>query len=44
MVDAMANAELHIVNGGHAPWLRHPEQVAPVLTTFLERVSPSTPS
>ena len=40
VADAIVDAELHIVDGGHAPWLHHAEQIAPVLTAFLERVSP----
>jgi pimeloyl-ACP methyl ester carboxylesterase len=40
MADAMVDAELHTVEGGHAPWLHHAEQIAPLLTAFLERVSP----
>ncbi len=40
MADAMAGAELHIVNGGHAPWLHQADQIAPPLTTFLQRISP----
>ncbi len=41
MADAMADAELHIVDGGHAPWLHHTDQIAPLLTAFLKQVSPS---
>jgi len=41
MADAMTDSELHIVDGGHAPWLHHADQIAPLLTTFLKRVSPS---
>jgi len=44
MADAIVDAELHIVDGGHAPWLHHVEQIAPLLTTFLDRVSPSASS
>lgn len=40
MADAMVNAELHIVEGGHAPWLRHTEQIAPLVTGFLDRINP----
>ncbi len=40
VADAIVDAELHIVDGGHAPWLRHADQIAPVLQAFLERVSP----
>ncbi len=38
---AMPN-ELHIVEGGHAPWLHHADQIAPVLTAFLRQASPPT--
>ncbi len=41
MADAMADAELHIVDGGHAPWLHHADQIAPLLRTFLQQISPS---
>jgi 2-hydroxy-6-oxonona-2,4-dienedioate hydrolase len=37
---AMGDVDLHIVDGGHAPWLHHAEQIAPLLSVFLERVSP----
>lgn len=40
MADAMMDAELHIVDGGHAPWLHHADQIAPLITSFIERVSP----
>ena len=36
---AMPNAQLHIVEGGHAPWLHHADQIAPTLTAFLRQVS-----
>ena len=36
----MADAELHTVDGGHAPWLHHADQIAPLLTTFLEAGRP----
>lgn len=36
---AMPNAQLHIVEGGHAPWLHHAEQIAPTLETFLRQAS-----
>jgi pimeloyl-ACP methyl ester carboxylesterase len=41
MADGMADTELHIVDGGHAPWLHHADQIAPLLTTFVQRISPS---
>jgi len=44
MAGAMVDAELHIVEGGHAPWLHHAEQIAPLLTAFLQRVSPQASS
>jgi pimeloyl-ACP methyl ester carboxylesterase len=39
IVEAMGDAELHLVAGGHAPWLHHAEQIAPHLSTFLDRVT-----
>jgi pimeloyl-ACP methyl ester carboxylesterase len=44
MADTLVDAELHIVEGGHAPWLHHAEQIAPLLTAFLQRVSPQASS
>lgn len=38
VVDAMADAELHIVDGGHAPWLHDAEQVSRLISAFLDRV------
>ncbi len=38
VADAMADAELHVVEGGHAPWLHHADQIAPHLSAFLESV------
>ncbi|MEE8600672.1 alpha/beta fold hydrolase [Euzebya tangerina] len=35
MADAMPNAELHIVDGGHAPWIHHADQIAPRVADFL---------
>ncbi|MGB5756594.1 MAG: alpha/beta hydrolase [Acidimicrobiales bacterium] len=40
MANALVDAELHIIDGGHAPWVHHAQQVAPVLRAFLERVNP----
>jgi pimeloyl-ACP methyl ester carboxylesterase len=44
MAATMIDSELHIVDGGHAPWLHHADQIAPPLTAFLERVGPRTDS
>lgn len=38
VADALARAELHVVDGGHAPWVHHADQVAPLVTDFLDRV------
>jgi pimeloyl-ACP methyl ester carboxylesterase len=40
MADTMPVANLHI-DGGHAPWLHHTDQIAARLTTFLGHISPS---
>lgn len=32
---ALPDAELHIVDGGHAPWLHHADQIAPLIHDFL---------
>lgn len=42
IADTMIDAELHITDGGHTPWLHHADQVTPPLTAFLQRVSPRT--
>jgi pimeloyl-ACP methyl ester carboxylesterase len=34
---AMFDAELHVVDGGHAPWIHHAEQVAPLIASFHHR-------
>ncbi len=34
-VDAMPDALLRIVDGGHAPWLHHADQIAPMIRGFL---------
>lgn len=39
MVEAMPDAELHVVDGGHAPWVHHADQIAPAILRFLGRVS-----
>jgi pimeloyl-ACP methyl ester carboxylesterase len=43
MANTMTNAELHITDGGHAPWLHHADQITPPLTAFLQRLSTQTP-
>ncbi|MGI9598668.1 MAG: alpha/beta fold hydrolase [Acidimicrobiales bacterium] len=43
MADSMNDAELHIVDGGHAPWLHHSDQIAPPLTAFLRRCGTGEP-
>ena len=42
MANTMADVELHITDGGHAPWLHHTDQITPPLTAFLQRVSAQT--
>ncbi len=37
MAAAMPDAELHVVDGGHAPWVHHADQIAPLLAAFLHR-------
>jgi pimeloyl-ACP methyl ester carboxylesterase len=37
--EAMPDASLHVVPGGHAPWVHHAEAVAEVVVPFLQRVS-----
>jgi len=35
---SIPNSELHMVDGGHAPWLHHADQIVPLISAFLERV------
>lgn len=36
MVEAMPAAELHVVGGGHAPWLTQAKRIAPIAKAFLQ--------
>ncbi len=38
MVKVMPNAKLHVVDGGHAPWLKHSKQIAPNAIRFFDQV------
>jgi pimeloyl-ACP methyl ester carboxylesterase len=42
-VQGLPDAELHVVEGGHCPWLDEAEQIAELVDGFLERTA-STPS
>ncbi|HEX2096025.1 MAG TPA: alpha/beta hydrolase [Solirubrobacterales bacterium] len=45
MAQALPNAELHLCDGGHCPWLDETERVADLINAFLERsASDSDPS
>ncbi len=35
VVEALPDATLHLVDGGHTPWVHHADQIAPLVTTFL---------
>lgn len=37
LADILPDAQLHIVAGGHAPWLHHADQIGPLVTAFLAR-------
>ncbi|MBP7777383.1 MAG: alpha/beta hydrolase [Acidobacteria bacterium] len=37
MVKAMPNAELHVVGGGHAPWLTQAKRIGPIAACFLRQ-------
>ena len=37
MAGLMPDAELHVVGGGHAPWLTQAERIGPLVTGFLQR-------
>ncbi len=39
---AMIDADLHVVDGGHAPWLQHADQIAPLINAFLDSSRPFT--
>ena len=40
IAEVMADAELHVVEGGHAPWIHHADQISPLVKAFIERVNP----
>ena len=42
IAETIPNAELHLVDGGHAPWIHHTDQISPPLTEFLQRTSRQT--
>ena len=35
MANVMPNAQLHVVGGGHAPWLTQYERIGPIALRFL---------
>lgn len=39
VADSLPNAELHVVDGGHAPWIHGSDQVGPLVDKFLQRVN-----
>lgn len=39
---AMQNAELHVVPGGHAPWIHHADRIGPHVNSFLHDVVPNS--
>jgi pimeloyl-ACP methyl ester carboxylesterase len=41
MAKALPDAELHISEGGHCPWLNEPEQIAGRVNGFLNRTAPT---
>jgi pimeloyl-ACP methyl ester carboxylesterase len=43
VADALPHAELHIVDGGHAPWIHHADQIAPLVTSFVNRTLAGRP-
>lgn len=40
MVEAMPHAELHLVGGGHAPWLTQAHRIGPMATRFFRQHPP----
>lgn len=41
MAEALPDAELHLTDGGHSPWLDAPEWIADRVGAFLERAAPN---
>jgi pimeloyl-ACP methyl ester carboxylesterase len=39
VAQVIPGSELHVVDGGHAPWLHHADQIAPLVSEFLDRAS-----
>ena len=44
MAETLPDAELHISEGGHCPWLNEPQRIAGWVNPFLERTSSTSPS
>lgn len=44
VAECMSDAQLHVVDGGHAPWIHHADQIAPPLAAFIRRVGHPTGS
>jgi pimeloyl-ACP methyl ester carboxylesterase len=40
--EALPHARLHIVDGGHTPWVHHADQITPLVTAFLNRTTPGS--
>lgn len=43
MVRLLPDAELHVVGGGHCPWLTQARRIAPVASSFLRRHAEARP-
>ena len=43
LAEALPDAELHLVDGGHAPWVHHADQIAPLISAFLTRTLTARP-
>jgi pimeloyl-ACP methyl ester carboxylesterase len=43
IADSMPDADLHVVPGGHAPWLHHTDLVAGLTRRFLHISEKETP-
>ena len=39
MAAAMADADLHVVPGGHTPWIHHAEQITALVSALIEQAS-----
>jgi pimeloyl-ACP methyl ester carboxylesterase len=41
VAEALRSAKLHVVDGGHAPWIHHADRIGPLITAFLDNAAAS---